>query len=80
MTLESKEKLKFLKNVNNNKHAPKIIFFNKNIRNIQIIFDTLTLNVRNRHFSILNLEHMLIYQKTFSKLRKCYLKFNQATI
>ena len=49
MTLENKEKLKFLKNVNNKKHAPKIIFFNKNIRNIQIIFDTLTLNVRNWH-------------------------------
>ena len=29
MTLENKEKIKFLKNVNNKKHAPKLIFFNE---------------------------------------------------
>ena len=32
--------LKFSKNVNNKKHAPKLIFFNeKKLRKIRIIFD-----------------------------------------
>ena len=41
-SLENKvvQKLKFLKNVNNKKPAPKLIFFNeKKIRKICIIFD-----------------------------------------
>ena len=40
--LENKlvQKLKFSKNDNNKKHAPKLIFFNeKKIRKIRIIFD-----------------------------------------
>ena len=39
MTLENKEKIKFLKNVNNKKHAPNVIFFNDFFRETWIIFD-----------------------------------------
>ena len=62
--------MKFSKNVNNKKHAPKLIFFNENkLRKIQIIFDIknwlwkLVIDI----FWMLDLERMLIWQIFFWK-------------
>ena len=63
--LENKvvEKLKFSKNVNNKKCAPKIIFFNeKNIRKIRIIFD-----IESQNFAI-----FAIFYSTDSKIWKLF--------
>ena len=61
-------KLKFSKNVNNKKCAPKLIFFNeKKLRKIQIIFDIENWLWKSEivNFRSLDLERVLIYQKFF---------------
>jgi hypothetical protein len=65
--------LKFSKNVNNKKHAPKMIFFNeKKYGKIRIIFDIENWLWKSEigTFRSLDLERTLIYQKTF-KMKKC---------
>ena len=60
--------MKFSKNFNNKKHAPKLVFFNeKKLRNIQIIFDIENWLWKSAIgiFWLLDLERMLIYQQYF---------------
>ena len=61
-------KLKFSKNVNNKKCAPKLIFFNeKKLRKIRIIFDIENCLWKSEigNFRSPDLERVLIYQKIF---------------
>ena len=75
--------MKFSKNVNNKKHAPKLIFFNekKKLRKIRIIFDIENWLWKSEigNFRSLDLEWVLIYQNFFF-MKKCYLSLNWATI
>ena len=60
--------MKFSKNVNNKKHAPKLIFFNeKKLRKIRIIFDLENWLWKSEigTFQSVDLELTLAYQKTF---------------
>ena len=66
--------MKFSKNVNNRKYAPKLLFFTeKKLKKIQIIFDLenwlwkLEISILQLH----DLERTLIYQKYFF-MKECY--------